>query len=585
MRKALLRNIHLSNLFWRLFAATLGAALLIIVISMGSSALQYEGRILQQSELRHDVVARRMAREMGLFFEQAAFQLQLTANIIKTIRPPENDLQAALNEVSLSAPHFMEISFVDMDGKELATSAPRPPGFDYSGSQALALARGNRPWISGVLLTENRVPFVIMSSPMIKLGKPVGLIFGKLSLKKLWWWIDQISSESGTYLTVTNSDDGLVIADEEKELIGKTHPYWTADMESGTYVTSDGSKYISFHKVPNVRLTIVTQSKLTTFTHQLYDSRFESLLVGIGLVILSMIVAALFSIRTSGPVRRMIYVMEEYVETGRKAPVDSFDVDYRKIAGAFNDIAERLEEKQHTLVQQESLVAVGHVSSILAHELRHGMHMILNLVYFLKADDENKSMLRKTIFEMTAKIDDLMEFARGGTVHLESIDSDQLLSSAVESVSHKVVSVKAEIRMDEDREKFKFSGDSSKLVSAVSNLIRNSLESGATSVKISACIVENRAEFTVVDDGPGIPEEVREKVFEPFYTTKRKGFGIGLALVHSVSRAHGGRVYIAKSGDEGSDIRFEIPLVELPDKIEKSEDTLRVEKFLESVNG
>jgi signal transduction histidine kinase len=88
------------------------------------------------------------------------------------------------------------------------------------------------------------------------------------------------------------------------------------------------------------------------------------------------------------------------------------------------------------------------------------------------------------------------------------------------------------------------------LVSAVLNLATNALQAAGATLDLELRArrsTEGRAQIIVSDNGPGVPQKIRERIFEPFFTTRARGNGIGLSIVKSVVEAHGGGVHLAES--------------------------------------
>ena len=99
------------------------------------------------------------------------------------------------------------------------------------------------------------------------------------------------------------------------------------------------------------------------------------------------------------------------------------------------------------------------------------------------------------------------------------------------------------------------------------NIIDNAREamnnSGAVSVKIDADADANRLFIRISDTGPGIPPEVREKLFEPYFSTKKHGTGLGLAIVHKIVSEHGGSIRVSENSPKGSTFEMDLPLKEI----------------------
>jgi signal transduction histidine kinase len=102
--------------------------------------------------------------------------------------------------------------------------------------------------------------------------------------------------------------------------------------------------------------------------------------------------------------------------------------------------------------------------------------------------------------------------------------------------------------------------DRRQLLRVFTNLGRNAIEAGATCVTVTAQPHQGRVLVEVADDGPGLPERAKEKLFQPFAGSARNGgTGLGLVIVHDVIKAHGGEIELAASGPEGTVFRFTLP--------------------------
>jgi signal transduction histidine kinase len=162
--------------------------------------------------------------------------------------------------------------------------------------------------------------------------------------------------------------------------------------------------------------------------------------------------------------------------------------------------------------------------------------------------------LSNTLDRMERLIDDLLVLARQG----QAIDSREVVSLAAivencwEMVDHK----NAVLVVDDD---LTFAVDPDRLQQLFENLFRNAIEHGGDDVTIRVGAIENNG-FYVEDDGPGIPEEKREDVFDSGFTTNRDGTGFGLAIVKEIVEAHGWTVSVADSDEGGA--RFEVTDIE-----------------------
>ena len=100
----------------------------------------------------------------------------------------------------------------------------------------------------------------------------------------------------------------------------------------------------------------------------------------------------------------------------------------------------------------------------------------------------------------------------------------------------------------------------------VLNLVRNGIDAlgdcGTGAITVATAPGSDKVEVVVPDDGPGLPEEVRERVFEPFVSTKPDGIGIGLSICRTIVEAHGGRIALDTGTRRGTRFRFSVPVFE-----------------------
>jgi signal transduction histidine kinase len=237
------------------------------------------------------------------------------------------------------------------------------------------------------------------------------------------------------------------------------------------------------------------------------------------------------------------------------------------------DVARSLDElraAQERLVRRERLAAVGTMAAVLAHEVRSPLAVCVNAVAGLRggsAPEEDRATLLSILDEEMRRLEllvgDLLDFGRPEHRSFRDVDPAEVVSAAVESVRQdprvpdKVV-VRLELELPPGTTPTAW-WDSRGIHQLVVNLVLNGAHAiagakreGVVRVRLEAPPPVGRAGFTleVRDDGPGVPEEIRERMFEPFFTTRPMGTGLGLAVVRRVVEDHGGRVEVTE-GPEG----------------------------------
>jgi signal transduction histidine kinase len=107
-------------------------------------------------------------------------------------------------------------------------------------------------------------------------------------------------------------------------------------------------------------------------------------------------------------------------------------------------------------------------------------------------------------------------------------------------------------------------GDRTQLQQVLLNLVRNAIDAVShtpePTVRIIVRALPEAVEFRVWDNGPGLPEDIRERLFEPLRSSKREGLGLGLAICWAIVEAHGGRILVHESVPGSTEFRFTIPL-------------------------
>jgi signal transduction histidine kinase len=191
--------------------------------------------------------------------------------------------------------------------------------------------------------------------------------------------------------------------------------------------------------------------------------------------------------------------------------------------------------------------------SVVSHDLRNPLETLSGHLEFAEetGDEEHFEWCRRAVDRMDALIDDLLALARAGDAvgDTERVDLADLAreSWALVDAESATVVVETERTVEADR---------SRLRQLFENLLRNAVEHAGPDVTVT--VGDTETGFYVADDGPGVPAEDREQVFEAGFSTARDGTGFGLKIVESVAEAHGWSVALTEAADGGA--RFECTL-------------------------
>lgn len=217
---------------------------------------------------------------------------------------------------------------------------------------------------------------------------------------------------------------------------------------------------------------------------------------------------------------------------------------------------DRIEQQQDLKRQNEQL---EEFAGIVSHDLRNPLSVAEGRLELAREECESEHLdaVAGAHDRMGTLIDDLLKLAREG----EDVAKPDLidLGGLVENCWHNVETAEATLVADTER---RIRADRRRLAQLLENLIRNAVEHGGEDVTITVGSIDDG--FYIADDGPGIPAEEREQIFESGYTTSDENTGFGLAIVREIVEAHGWNVRVAES--EAGGARFEITGVEFAER-------------------
>lgn len=237
----------------------------------------------------------------------------------------------------------------------------------------------------------------------------------------------------------------------------------------------------------------------------------------------------------------------------------------------FSDVTET-RELQHTLNQSRRLASMGEMAASLAHQVRTPLAAALLYVAHLEKSelsDEKRlqvsGKLRSRLHHLNGLIKDMLHYARGGDAGDEQIkvgDFVEALQQALEEELKRLL--KGQFEWDLQLESgYIFVGNRDALLTSVQNLVNNAIDVSEGQINITfrmLAVGEHELEMQVEDDGPGISREMREQIFEPFYTSRARGTGLGLAVVQAVADAHGGAARVESVEGEGAMFAIRLPV-------------------------
>lgn len=177
--------------------------------------------------------------------------------------------------------------------------------------------------------------------------------------------------------------------------------------------------------------------------------------------------------------------------------------------------------------------------------------------------------LMSRLQDLEQQVNDMLLFAKSGQQQVvEPLSINELVNDSTAGLEALIEKAQAKITFQPCPDDCHVLGNKSALTGAIQNLIHNSLEVIKTDaeVQISSYCKDKYAYISIKDNGNGISADLADKIFEPFYTSRVQGTGLGLAVVKSVTQAHQGTVHLLSKPNEGAHFCIKLPLLESESK-------------------
>ena len=247
--------------------------------------------------------------------------------------------------------------------------------------------------------------------------------------------------------------------------------------------------------------------------------------------------------------------------------------------GVFTDMREvlkmrkELEDANIQLIQSQKIASIGRMAAGVAHEINNPLSAILIYAELLKESLKDKTEQSKDIQEIIEQtlrckkiVSELLEFSRKSAGKISSFSLENFLTKCLDLLIHKAQFHNIEVITEIEKDMPNLVGDMSQLQQVFTNLLVNAADAmeGKGRLTIAAKFDAERETFfiRVSDTGPGIPENMRDKIFDIFFTTKPvgKGTGLGLSISQNIIKIHGGNLSFECPPEGGTTFIVEIPL-------------------------
>ena len=241
----------------------------------------------------------------------------------------------------------------------------------------------------------------------------------------------------------------------------------------------------------------------------------------------------------------------------------------RQAAALIQAQLEALNTGRARLVQSEKLAALGQLATAIAHEVRNPLAVIRSAAQGLgetvPVDDAAAAracdFIVAEIDRLASVVSSLLDFARPLHLEARAVSVRDLFDRAALLAAGELAAKGARLARDESPALPAVLADPDLLSQVLLGLLANAAEAvpPGGDVMLAARVRDGAVELVVDDSGPGIPAELRDRVFEPFFTTRPRGIGLGLAVARQVVEAHGGRIEAGERPGGGARLTVRLP--------------------------
>jgi two-component system NtrC family sensor kinase len=264
-----------------------------------------------------------------------------------------------------------------------------------------------------------------------------------------------------------------------------------------------------------------------------------------------------------------------------------FDEKGNEIAsvGIFKDLRERLgmerelQKMREALLQSEKLAAMGRLTSQIAHELNNPIYGIMNTLELLKTEIPPESKRRRIlelslseIQRLSEMLRNMLSFSKPEEEKRRPIKVDELVEGILLMMEKQMRESTIQVETFFDPDIPEIMASTNQMRQVMLNIIKNAKEAmpkgGTLSVRTTRG--EGKVLIHIRDTGIGIPEEIRDKIFEAFFTTKQKvkGVGLGLSVCYGIIKDHGGEIKVESEEGKGTTFMISLP-IERRDQVSK----------------
>ena len=507
----------------------------------------------------------------------------VTASILGTLHADPWRQETTIVELSLNNSAFQRISSLNLKGEEIATSQLGTELRNRSNEKAFQETVSGKPYLSEIEISGNHIPFLTIAQPIKRFGKVEGVLIADLNARSVWDIVDAIQiGQSGKACLI--DQQGRIIAHQDKKeilkdanlkqiqavkavLLGQTGNFEEIDGNGKRWLTS----YAPIEQLNWGLIIRQPESEAFAFSKEMNTQFFVIIVLSIlAALLISFILAHLMS----RPIQEMIDGTQrisrgdfsQFFQIRGKSEID-------KLLFSFNRMTHKLRKAQ----EDEKLSIIGKASTAIAHELKNSLQLIDTFIKLLPQRQGDKQFIKefsdtipKELDSWNTSLKNMMMFSRDSQFSTGKLDVNEIARKIMLLIKLKARQMDIRLEIDLEVNLPAIMGNEEKLKQVLLNVVTNAFEATPNGGRI---VLSTRfsgnfdsrdpgsVEIEIMNTGEGIESSEVNKIFEPFYTTKSGGLGLGLSISKEIIGLHKGNIKVVSIKRKTTSVIIQIPAI------------------------
>ncbi len=580
----------------RLFTRLLVSHILLVSIPlliMGQILVTAAQRTIEQTIFERNLeIARRSSWPVRATLGRARDLLHLSAQSPTFLTSDRMGQELMINNLVNQYPIFKKISLFDTLGQEISSTAYGATINPMRRAEVLASVRRKQSFTSEVYMAEEKLPLMDIAEPVMVFEEVIAFLWAEVDLKTIWALVDSnlVGKDSEAFIF---RFDGQFIAHTDRRLVLERQHYKAGDIISAiagggsghkVYTDADGVEMLAVYApLAEEKWGIVIQQPTREAFAPMRTVRFQVFALMLLGVIIAALVAALYTQQIVKPVNQLLAGIEKISGGDLKYRVRRIGRDeLGTLALHFNAMTTKLRRIQRKLQRSQRFEILNKLSAVLSHEIRNPLNsMVINMQLmrreFNKAEVDHKKLnyFYQILSSEIRRVDDLVSnfllISRPPRLEKAPQRLDDLLNNLIKVEVPEVLPKGIRVIRKYRTPGLLVNIDAKKIYQVFLNIFLNSVQAmpgggrltiglDVYSRNVTESLKRTYAAITFEDTGKGISKEHLPKIFDFYFSTKKNGSGIGLAIAQQIIEKHGGKIFVKSKIGKGSKFTVYLPI-------------------------